>query len=397
MANDPTVTLHLQGDSEDLERANNEAAQSTQQMARQIGSSEEAFQSASREASRFGEALDKASGGVSMLSGGIGDIGGSMTAFADLQKLGKERAFEQQQALLDVEQAQKDYNEAVKEFGEGSLEARQAQLALNMAQEAAKPPTDVQQWGEKLELISPIIMGLVGVIDLMILANTALQASWLRTTASMVASKVAMAATTSATYVATAAQWLWNAAMTANPIGLIIVAIAALVGAIIWVATQTDWFQKAWTASWDWIKKAAENTWNFIKQIPGWIGSAFSTIASAITWPFRTAFNFIADAWNNTIGRLSWTVPGWVPVIGGHNVSVPKIPKFHQGGKVPGAPGTETMAILQAGEVVKPANAVNDTPRTIYVDLGPALMDIIQREVGARGGDVQLVLGGSRG
>jgi hypothetical protein len=40
--------------------------------------------------------------------------------------------------------------------------------------------------------------------------------------------------------IATAAQWLWNAAMTANPIGVIIVAVGALVGAIIYFATATS-------------------------------------------------------------------------------------------------------------------------------------------------------------
>ena len=40
--------------------------------------------------------------------------------------------------------------------------------------------------------------------------------------------------------IATAAQWLWNAAMTANPIGIIIVAVGALVGAIIYFATSTS-------------------------------------------------------------------------------------------------------------------------------------------------------------
>ena len=40
--------------------------------------------------------------------------------------------------------------------------------------------------------------------------------------------------------IATAAQWLWNAAMTANPIGIIIVAVGALVGAIAYFATSTS-------------------------------------------------------------------------------------------------------------------------------------------------------------
>lgn len=46
--------------------------------------------------------------------------------------------------------------------------------------------------------------------------------------------------------VATGVQWAWNAAMSANPIGLIIVAIAALVGAIVWVSSATEGWGQAW-------------------------------------------------------------------------------------------------------------------------------------------------------
>lgn len=53
--------------------------------------------------------------------------------------------------------------------------------------------------------------------------------------------------------VATAAQWLWNAAMTANPIGLIIVGIAALIGIIILVVKHWDTVKAAFVSVWNWI------------------------------------------------------------------------------------------------------------------------------------------------
>ncbi|MNS03122.1 Phage-related minor tail protein [compost metagenome] len=41
--------------------------------------------------------------------------------------------------------------------------------------------------------------------------------------------------------VATAAQWAWNVALTANPIGIVVVAIAALVGGIVLLAQKFSW------------------------------------------------------------------------------------------------------------------------------------------------------------
>jgi hypothetical protein len=188
-----------------------------------------------------------------------------------------------------------------------------------------------------------------------------------------------------------------NFAFLTSPLTWIILGIIALVAVIVLIATKTDWFSKAWSASWKWIKNAASNTWDFIKRIPGWIGSAFSKVAGYITRPFRAAFNFVADAWNNTIGRLSFTFPGWIPGIGGNSISVPNIPKFHSGGTVPGTPGSDQLAILQAGEKVSTRGSSGGNVIEIRGDgsaLADGLVEILSRAVRSRGGDVQLVLGG---
>ena len=65
---------------------------------------------------------------------------------------------------------------------------------------------------------------------------------------------------------------------------------------------------------------------DFVKGIPGKIGDALRTVANVITAPFRTAFNALADIYNNTIGRLSITIPDWVPGIGGRGFSFPQMP-----------------------------------------------------------------------
>jgi hypothetical protein len=214
----------------------------------------------------------------------------------------------------------------------------------------------------------------------------ALKASKVGVLAKAAADKVAAGAAR----VWAAAQWVMNSALFASPITWIVAGIVLLIAAIVLIATKTDWFQKAWRAAWGWIKTAAANTWEFIKKIPGWIASAFSKVAGFISRPFKDAFNAIASAWNNTIGRLHWSVPSWVPGIGGKGIDVPNLPHFHAGGIVPGVPGTPTVALLQAGETIGSVATSGDSGGGWVAINGDAVIDsltqAIASRVGARGG-----------
>lgn len=219
-----------------------------------------------------------------------------------------------------------------------------------------------------------------------------LEKSKVATLANAAASKVAaLGARTWA-----AAQWLMNASLLASPITWIIIGIVALVAVVVLIATRTRWFQNAWAVAWGAIKATAGAAWAFIRQIPGWIAGAFSSVAGAITAPFRSAFNFIAMAWNNTVGRLSFTIPSWVPGIGGNGFSVPHIPTFHSGGVVPGVVGSTVLAAVQAGERI--GSVASSGAQTIVVQIagtavGEALLDPLRNAVSSRGGNVQATLG----
>lgn len=191
-----------------------------------------------------------------------------------------------------------------------------------------------------------------------------------------------------------AAQWLMNTALLASPITWIVIAIVALIAIIVLIATKTDWFSKAWRASWAWIKKAASDTWDFLKKIPGWIATAFSKVAGFISAPYKAAFNAIARAWNSTVGRLSWSVPSWVPFIGGNTINVPHLPTFHSGGVVPGVVGRATMAVLQAGETVSSVASSSAGGALVLVPDGPvigALVEALATAVRQRGGRPEVI------
>lgn len=215
-----------------------------------------------------------------------------------------------------------------------------------------------------------------------------------------------------------AGQWVLNAAMSANPIGLVVVAVAALVAIFVIAWKHSETFRKivigAWTGIkaaaqavghwftdtlWPWFRAVGDRIAGMFRSIPGKIKAAFSGLFNILTWPYRMAFNYIADAWNNTIGRLHWTVPDWVPGLGGKGISVPNLPHFHAGGVVPGVPGTPTVALLQAGEKLGSVASSAGGGTTVMIPRGAilsgdALVEAIGKVVRYRGGNVQLVLGG---
>nr|WP_146077564.1 tape measure protein [Clavibacter michiganensis] len=101
-----------------------------------------------------------------------------------------------------------------------------------------------------------------------------------RAAAAMVASKAAQLAGAAATGIATAAQWAFNAAMSANPIAIIIIAIAALVAGLIFFFTQTELGQEIWA--------------NFTK----FLGEAWANIVAVATTVFTALGEFFTTIWN---------------------------------------------------------------------------------------------------
>ena len=97
---------------------------------------------------------------------------------------------------------------------------------------------------------SPVILG-VAAAFLVLNANT-------------IAATAAMAAHNIVTGIAAVKQWILNVAMTANPIGIIIVAIGALIGWIVMLCRKYE----GWTSVWNFTKTLLVNSfWQFVE---GW-------------------------------------------------------------------------------------------------------------------------------
>ena len=122
----------------------------------------------------------------------------------------------------------------------------------------------------------------------------------------------AMAAWTAITTAATAIQAAFNVVLAMNPIGIIIIAIIALVAGLVYFFTQTEVGKAAWAA----FSDAMAKTWEAIK-------GAFQTGMSAVMGFLGKVWDYIKLVWNyspygliinNWSKIMDWfgKVPGWI-------------------------------------------------------------------------------------
>lgn len=138
-------------------------------------------------------------------------------------------------------------------------------------------------------------------------------------------------------------------------ISFVINIIATLIG---WFANLIGWIGNVVGAFVNmvreiigWFSRIPENVKNIVNGIVDWfrrlpdmIRGAIGGVTDTVTAPFKAAFNAIARFWNNSIGKLSFTAPDWVPAIGGKGFSMPKLPELATGGITTGP------VIAQIGE-----------------------------------------------
>jgi len=166
--------------------------------------------------------------------------------------------------------------------------------------------------------------------------------------AAIIALNIATKAWAAATQVATAVQWLFNAAMTANPVGLIVVGITALIAALVLAWHKVDWFREGVTAAFSWVKERVQITLDGFVAFKDALVNVFGVVKGAVTKSldvirslfeaylngYKFIFNGIAKLWNNTVGKLRFSIPDWVPGLGGKGFDVPNIPMLGDGGVV---------------------------------------------------------------
>lgn len=90
----------------------------------------------------------------------------------------------------------------------------------------------------------------------------------------------------------------------------------------------------------------------------GWVIALPGKLAEAARGMWDFLWGGLKGAWNkvaeffNGLPSLVVDVPDLLPGPDEYSIGLPKLPTFHDGGVVPGRPGDDVLAVLQAGEMV---------------------------------------------
>ena len=163
----------------------------------------------------------------------------------------------------------------------------------------------------------------------------------------------AMKAWTAATTAFTAVQAAFNAVMALNPIFLMVAAVVAVGAALVVLQMKFNIFGKALEA----VGAVASALWNGMKAGFAGVVTVVSGYVNGLVAIYKGLFNGIASVWNNTVGKLSFRIPDWVPKIGGAGFDVPEIPMLANGGIV----SSPTLAMIgeRGPEAVVPLTGSN--------------------------------------
>lgn len=207
-------------------------------------------------------------------------------------------------------------------------------------------------WASENTKVFLIVAGVIGGIATAIIAVNTAMTIWSATTKAF-----------------TAIQAAFNAVMAMNPITLMVIAIAALVAGLVLAYQKFDGF-----------RKIVDSVFSFIRT---GVKAGIDGITSYLQFVlgiYKGIFNGIASLWNNTFGKLSFKVPGWVPGIGGKGFEVPDIPMLAEGGIV----DRPTLALIgeRGPEAVIPLSKMNQGGN-IYVTVQGgdpnAIVDALRR------------------
>ena len=167
------------------------------------------------------------------------------------------------------------------------------------------------------DTLLPVIKDVLGwmkqhetVVKVLVIALAAFVAVTKAINAGMAIYRGVMLAVRAVTIAYTAVQWLLNAAMLANPIGLIIIAIVALVAAFVILWNRCAGFRDFWKALWKGIQAVAMVVWDWLKNnwklvleiMLGILTGGLSAIVMHWSTVWNAISRFFSAVWNGIAG-----------------------------------------------------------------------------------------------
>jgi hypothetical protein len=189
-----------------------------------------------------------------------------------------------------------------------------------------------------------------------------------------------------------------NATLLANPIFLVIAAIAALGVAFVIAYKKSDTFRKIVNAAFDGVKDAVVGAWHAIKPIFDLWLSYYQLLWKGIT----SVVNGIKSAWNSVLGGRTIGIPSvsipFAPDFPGFSFTIPMLAKGGPLGAgqmaIVGEKGPELFVPNMGGTVV-PNHAIGGGGVTVIIQTGASDLDeLIRKRVRVLGnGNVQTAFG----
>jgi len=110
--------------------------------------------------------------------------------------------------------------------------------------------------------------------------------------------KIVMTALAVQTQIMTAYQWALNTAMSANPVGIVVVAIGALIAGLVVAYQKFDTFRAIVNGTWAVLKQVGANIMGTFSRIPEMVIQSFTQIPLAI----KNVFSGVGDLFNAIFG-----------------------------------------------------------------------------------------------
>lgn len=205
---------------------------------------------------------------------------------------------------------------------------------------------------DKAAPYAPLIAGITAaIVGFTIAAKAQAIAQGVMTAATTVWSVVSGIAAGTTTALAGAVAFL------TSPITLVVLAIAALVAAGVWLYQNWDLVKEKAGQLGEWLggvwDKIYTGVGNFITGVKDFFVNGFSSLVGIVKGPINTVVGIVNGA-IDAINGIGFTVPDWVPLIGGKafSLNIPKLPMLASGGftegvSIAGEAGTEAVISFQ--------------------------------------------------